>query len=139
MKLVPEHYIFVTDYDWPYKDAAKIHAKRFEDGICRWNPIVNKYEVFRPEYSNKWFIMFHELWIIFQRPFSEFEAQTCTNILADFDVSKLTTTKPELLWGRFFVPDTSGWITQDEAEESAEELCSLINQTVNIEYEFEHR
>lgn len=83
--------------------------------------------------------MFHELWIVFQRPFSEFEAQTCANILADFDASKLTTTKPELLWGRFSVTDTSGWITQDEAEESAEELCSLINQTVNIEYEFEYR
>lgn len=83
--------------------------------------------------------MFHELWIVFLRPFTEFEAQTCTNILADFDTSKLTTEKPELLWGRFFVPDNSGWVTRDEAEQSAEELCALINITVNIQYEFEER
>lgn len=83
--------------------------------------------------------MFHELWIVFERPFTEFEAQTCTNVLADFDDSKLTTEKPELFWGRFFVPDSSGWVTRDEAEESAEELCALINRTVNIQYELEHR
>ena len=83
--------------------------------------------------------MFHELWIIFKRPFTEFEAQTCTNILADFDASKLTTEKPELYWGRFFVVVDLGCVTQDEAEESAEELCALINITVNVEYEFEHR
>ena len=51
LKPVPEHYIFVADYEWPFKNEAKIHANRFEDGIFRWNPIVNKYEVFRPEYS----------------------------------------------------------------------------------------
>ncbi|HRI60650.1 MAG TPA: hypothetical protein PK228_13025 [Saprospiraceae bacterium] len=83
--------------------------------------------------------MFHELWILFKRPFTEFEVQTCTNILADFDASKLTTETPELLWGRFFIGDDLGWVTQEEAEESAEELCALINMTVNIEYEFEHR
>lgn len=83
--------------------------------------------------------MFHELWIIFKRPFSAYEIQTCDNILRDFDASKLTTEAPELLWGRFFVGDDLGWVTQDEAEESAEELCALINITVNIEYEFEHR
>lgn len=83
--------------------------------------------------------MFYELWIIFKRPFTEFEAQTCTNILADFDTSKLTTENPELLWGRFFIGDDLWWVTQKEAEDSAEELCSLINITVNIEYKFEHR
>lgn len=83
--------------------------------------------------------MFHELWIIFKRPFTEFEVQTCTNILADFDASKLTTETPELLWGRFFIGDDLGLVTQDEAEELAEELCALINITVNIQYEFEHR
>lgn len=31
--------------------------------------------------------MFHELWIIFDRPFSAFEVQTCENILRDFDTS----------------------------------------------------
>lgn len=51
MKKIQQHYIFVTDYDWPFRDAAISHAKSFEDGIWRWNPIVNKYEVFRPEYS----------------------------------------------------------------------------------------
>lgn len=83
--------------------------------------------------------MFHELWIVFKRPFSAHEIQTCENILRDFDTSKLTTEKPELFWGRFFVPDSSGWVTRDEAEESAEELCGLINITVNIQYEFEER
>lgn len=83
--------------------------------------------------------MFHELWIVFKRPFSAHEIQTCENILRDFDTSKLTTETPELLWGRFFVGDNLGWVTQKEAEESAQELCDLINQTVNIIYEFEHR
>lgn len=83
--------------------------------------------------------MFHELWIVFKRPFSAHEIQTCENILRDFDTSKLTTEKPELFWGRFFVSDSSGWVTRDEAEESAEELCGLINITVNIQYEFEER
>lgn len=83
--------------------------------------------------------MFHELWIVFKRPFSAHEIQTCENILRDFDNSKLTTEKPELFWGRFFVPDSSGWVTRDEAEELAEELCGLINITVNVQYEFEHR
>ena len=34
-----------------------------------------------------------------------------------------------------------GWVTIDEAEaeDSAQELCDLINLTVNIKYEFEHR
>jgi len=50
MKKIQQHYIFVTDYDWPFRDAAKIHAIRC-GGIYRWNPTVNKYEVFRPEYS----------------------------------------------------------------------------------------
>lgn len=53
IKSVPEYYIWVCDYGWPFKAAAISHAKSFEDGIWRWNPIVNKYEVFRPEYSNK--------------------------------------------------------------------------------------
>ncbi len=83
--------------------------------------------------------MFHELWIVFTRPFTEFEAQSCTNILADFDASKLTTEKPELYWGRFFIGENIGFITKDEAEESAEELCALINRTVNIEYKFDYR
>ena len=52
---------------------------------------------------------------------------------------RLTTETPELLWGRFFIGDDLGWVTQKEAEESAEELCALINITVNIEHEFEHR
>lgn len=51
MKIVPEYYLFVRDYEWPYKEDAKTHSKRFEGGICRWNPIVNRYEVFRPPYS----------------------------------------------------------------------------------------
>ena len=51
IKSVPEYYIWVCDYGWPFKAAAISHAKSFEDGIWRWNPIVNKYEVFRPEYS----------------------------------------------------------------------------------------
>lgn len=83
--------------------------------------------------------MFHELWIIFKRPFSAHEIQTCESILWDFDTSNLMTETPKLLWGRFFIGDDLGWVTQDEAEESAEELCALINITVNIEYEFEHR
>ena len=80
--------------------------------------------------------MFHELWIIFDRPFSAFEVQTCENILRDFDTSKLTTETPELRWGRFFIGDDLGFVTMDEAEESATELCDLINLTVNIKYEF---
>lgn len=83
--------------------------------------------------------MFHELWIIFDRPFSAFEVQTCENILRDFDTSKLTTETPELRWGRFFIGDDLGWVTIDEAEDSAQELCDLINLTVNIKYQFEHR
>lgn len=51
IKSVPEYYIWVCDYEWPFKAAAISHAKSFENGIWRWNPIVNKYEVFRPEYS----------------------------------------------------------------------------------------
>ena len=82
--------------------------------------------------------MFHELWIIFDRPFSAFEVQTCENILRDFDTSKLTTETPELRWGRFFIGDDLGFVTMDEAEESATELCDLINLTVNIKYQFEH-
>jgi hypothetical protein len=48
---IADYYIFVASYGWPHKADAKAHAKRFEDGIFKWNKTTSQWDVYRPEYA----------------------------------------------------------------------------------------